>query len=157
MVDKDRDFDERPDPAEDVMDDQLTDRQRIVLAALLAGAGIEAAARRATCGSRSIRRWLAESRPFRSALEAGRRAIRDAMEARVLAAADDALERLRRIVREGLEDGIAVQAARTLLQMVGLTGGPPVGAQAAPVGLYAAAAATIRDRNMPEEAVEGGA
>lgn len=100
--------------------DGLSPVQETVLAALLAGQKITDAAKAAGVDRTTIYRWLKDSdRPaFRCALNRGRRELRQATRARLLALADKAVDSLEVAFAEG--DG---KAALALLKGLGLLRG----------------------------------
>jgi len=102
--------------------DDLFLAQQTVLTALLAGQTVTAAAQAAEVDRTTVYRWLRDSyRPgFRSALNRGRRELRQAMEARLLALASRAADCLEGKLTMG--DG---KAALALLQGLGLLPGRP--------------------------------
>jgi len=94
--------------------------QEKAVAVLLAGQTVTAAAKAAEVDRTTIYRWLRDpyDSAFRVALDRGRRELRQAMEARLLALASKAADCLEEVLAEG--DG---KAALALLKGLGLLGG----------------------------------
>jgi DNA-binding phage protein len=100
--------------------EDLSPAQQQALAALLAGRTVTAAATAAGVNRTTVYRWLRDpDRPgFRRALERGRRELRQAMEARLLALASKAADCLEGALTDG--DG---KAALALLKGLGFLSG----------------------------------
>lgn len=102
--------------------DDLLPAQQKALAALLAGQTITAAAKAAGVDRTTVHRWLRDRyKPaFPDALERGRRELRQATEARLLAMASKATDCL----EEAMEEGDGKAAALALLKGLGFLPGP---------------------------------
>ncbi len=102
--------------------EDLSPAQQQALAALLAGRTVTAAATEAGVDRTTIYRWLRDPyrAAFRRALELGRRELRQAMEARLLALASKAADCL-----EGTLTNGGGKAALALLKALGLLPGQP--------------------------------
>ena len=102
-------------------DDGLSPAQQNALLALLAGQTVTAAAKAAGVDRTTVHRWLRHSkhRAFRAALEEGRRELRRAMSARLLALLPKAADCLDAALAEGDS-----KAALALLKGLGFLPGP---------------------------------
>ena len=102
-------------------DDGLSPAQQKALLALLEGQTVTAAAQAAGVDRTTVHRWLRHSkhRAFRAALEEGRRELRRAMSARLLALLPKAADCLDAALAEGDS-----KAALALLKGLGFLPGP---------------------------------
>jgi hypothetical protein len=92
----------------------LTERQRRAIGLLVAGKTQAAVAQELGVNPRTIWEWKQDP-AFVAALKAEIEAIREAMQARVLALADKALNALERTLESGDSDSARVAAARLVL------------------------------------------
>lgn len=94
--------------------DTLTTRQEAAITALATCSYVEDAARKAGVGRKTVYRWLKEP-AFAAALkEARRRAFEDGLRA-AQAAATEAIDTLRSLLRDADSDSVRVRAAEAIL------------------------------------------
>ncbi len=97
-----------------------TPAQERVIAELLRGQTITQASAAGEVARETVHRWMREDFTFQAAYNAGRRELRDAMQARLVRMAQRATE----VVEKAIEDGDA-KAAMDVLKGMGLLTGKP--------------------------------
>jgi hypothetical protein len=95
--------------------DALSGKQERVLTLLLTGASVSDAASAAEVARETVHRWLREDYGFQAAFNRGRKELREAMQARLMALAGKAADAVERCICEG--DG---KMALSLLKGLGL-------------------------------------
>ena len=93
----------------------LSPRQEAAALALATGATIQKAAKKAGCGARTIRTWLAEQLPFRRRVADLRGQLTERTLGLLAAATADAVMTLRVLCRKGKTESARLRAADSLL------------------------------------------
>ncbi|MEY4508193.1 MAG: hypothetical protein RLZZ450_315 [Pseudomonadota bacterium] len=103
--------DSQPVPGE-----KLTPKECAVLVHMLAGLGVQQAAKLAGVGERTVWTWLRENEPFKRELRSRQRQAMDAVTRKLQSSSDKAVEALERVMGDATAPhGAVVSAARAVL------------------------------------------